>query len=66
MGRRPLGGSPRIQRSTTHVLPRLANRAPAPISMSSFAFTESVRIGQIGVGRWGQNLLRNLTAVPSA
>lgn len=34
--------------------------------MSSFAFTESVRVAQVGVGRWGRNLLRNLRAVPSA
>ncbi len=34
--------------------------------MSSFAFTDSVRIGQIGVGRWGRNLLRNLAALPTA
>lgn len=34
--------------------------------MTSFAFTDSVRIGQIGVGRWGRNLLRNLAALPSA
>ena len=34
--------------------------------MSSFAFTETVRVGQIGVGRWGRNILRNLAASPGA
>lgn len=34
--------------------------------MSSFSFTDSVRLGQIGVGRWGRNLLRNLAALPAA
>lgn len=34
--------------------------------MSSFSFTETVRIGQIGVGRWGRNVLRNLAALPAA
>lgn len=34
--------------------------------MSSFAFTESVRVAQVGVGRWGRNLLRNLVAAPAA
>ncbi|MGB3544596.1 Gfo/Idh/MocA family protein [Rubrivirga sp.] len=34
--------------------------------MSSFAFTESIRVGQIGVGRWGRNVLRNLAASESA
>ena len=34
--------------------------------MSSFAFSEAVRIGHIGVGRWGSNLLRNTVAIPGA
>lgn len=34
--------------------------------MSSFAFTEEVRVAQIGVGRWGANLLRNFAALPNA
>ncbi len=38
----------------------------SPPHVSSFAFTDSVRIGQIGVGRWGRNLLRNLVASPTA
>ena len=31
--------------------------------MSSFAFTAALRVGQIGVGRWGRNVLRNLVAL---
>lgn len=34
--------------------------------MSSFTFTEVVRLAQIGVDGWGRNLLRNLAALPSA
>ncbi|MEM0961158.1 MAG: Gfo/Idh/MocA family oxidoreductase [Bacteroidota bacterium] len=34
--------------------------------MSSFSFTETLRVGQIGVGRWGRNVLRNLAALPAA
>lgn len=34
--------------------------------MSSFAFTDAVRVGQIGVGRWGRNLLRNVAALEGA
>ncbi|GAB5537022.1 MAG: Gfo/Idh/MocA family oxidoreductase [Rubricoccaceae bacterium] len=34
--------------------------------MSSFTFTEVVRLAQIGVSGWGRNLLRNLAALPSA
>ncbi|MEO0557800.1 MAG: Gfo/Idh/MocA family oxidoreductase [Bacteroidota bacterium] len=34
--------------------------------MSSFTFTEIVRLAQIGVDGWGRNLLRNLAALPSA
>ncbi len=34
--------------------------------MSSFTFTDSLQVAQIGVGRWGRNLLRNLVALPSA
>ncbi|MDT0631802.1 Gfo/Idh/MocA family oxidoreductase [Rubrivirga sp. S365] len=34
--------------------------------MSSFAFSEAVRIGHVGVGRWGLNLLRNTAALPGA
>lgn len=34
--------------------------------MSSFTFTEVVRLAQIGVTGWGRNLLRNLAALPSA
>ena len=34
--------------------------------MSSFAFSEAVRLGHIGVGRWGANLLRNTAALPGA
>ncbi|MEL6616680.1 MAG: Gfo/Idh/MocA family oxidoreductase, partial [Bacteroidota bacterium] len=32
--------------------------------MSSFAYTEPVRLAQIGVGYWGRNLLRNAAAMP--
>lgn len=34
--------------------------------MSSFTFTEVVRLAQIGVGGWGRNLLRTLATLPSA
>ena len=34
--------------------------------MSSFTFTDTLQVAQIGVGRWGRNLLRNLVALPSA
>ena len=34
--------------------------------MSSFTFTEVVRLAQVGVSGWGRNLLRNLAALPSA
>lgn len=34
--------------------------------MSSFAFSEAVRIGHVGVGRWGSNLLRNTAALAGA
>jgi len=33
--------------------------------VTSFSFTETLQVGQIGVGRWGRNLLRNLAASPS-
>ncbi|WP_412067055.1 Gfo/Idh/MocA family protein [Rubrivirga sp. IMCC43871] len=31
--------------------------------MSSFSFSDELHVAQIGVGRWGRNLLRNLVAV---
>ena len=34
--------------------------------MSSFAYTEPLRLAQIGVGYWGRNLLRNAIAMPGA
>ena len=34
--------------------------------MSSFAYTEPIRLAQIGVGYWGRNLLRNAVALPGA
>ena len=34
--------------------------------MSSFVFTEPVRLAQVGVGYWGRNLLRNAVALPGA
>ena len=34
--------------------------------MSSFSYTEPVRVAQVGVGYWGRNLLRNLAALPGA
>ncbi|HIG73435.1 MAG TPA: Gfo/Idh/MocA family oxidoreductase [Bacteroidetes bacterium] len=34
--------------------------------MSSFAYTEPVRLAQVGVGYWGRNLLRNAAAIPGA
>ncbi|OZC01956.1 Gfo/Idh/MocA family protein [Rubricoccus marinus] len=34
--------------------------------MSSFAYTEPLRLAQIGVGYWGRNLLRNAAAMPGA
>ena len=33
--------------------------------MSSFAFSDALRVAQIGVGRWGRNVLRNVAALPS-
>ena len=34
--------------------------------MSSFVYTEPIRLAQIGVGYWGRNLLRNFAALPGA
>lgn len=34
--------------------------------MSSFVFTEPVRLAQVGVGYWGRNLLRNAASLPGA
>ena len=34
-------------------------------AVSSFTFTDSLQLAQIGVGRWGRNVLRTLEALPA-